>query len=383
MYAISNYGKMINDHVRMDAYLSALRTSVTPDCVVVDIGTGPGIFALLACHFGARKVYAIEKSNSIALARQLAAANGFADRIEFIQGNSISVNLPERADIVISDLRGILPLAGKNIPIVIDARKRFLKRQGTLIPSADKLWVVLAEAPEALQPQQEPWMGNDVDLDLRAGARFVANEVGRRRIQWEQTLCEPICWASLDYSTIECASVTGRLEVEPLRSGTAHGLSMWFEACFLGSKGFSTAPWEAETVYSTAFLPLLEPVELEPGDRVVVDLGAHLVDDDYVWTWTTKVQSMSPFRLKAHFVQSSFLSMPLSLSQIKMRAPDYAPTISDDGQIDCRALELMNGQRTLQEIRDALASQFPNSENDLMERLRELSQKYDVEAHGS
>ena len=60
MYEIHDYGGMIYDSVRMDAYIRSLKSIITPESVVLDIGTGPGIFALIACQSGARKVYAIE-----------------------------------------------------------------------------------------------------------------------------------------------------------------------------------------------------------------------------------------------------------------------------------------------------------------------------------
>ena len=90
---------MIADHVRMAAYEQALRRTVRPDSVVVDIGTGTGIFSLLACQFGARKVYAIEPDSAIEVAREIAAANGYQDRITFIQDLSTAVTLPEGADV--------------------------------------------------------------------------------------------------------------------------------------------------------------------------------------------------------------------------------------------------------------------------------------------
>jgi protein arginine N-methyltransferase 1 len=110
MYSISAYGRMIADRVRMNAYVQALRQAVKPNSVVLDIGTGTGIFALLACQFGARHVYAIEADDAIEVARQIAAANGYTDRIEFIQDVSTKLSLPEKADVIISDLRGVLPL---------------------------------------------------------------------------------------------------------------------------------------------------------------------------------------------------------------------------------------------------------------------------------
>ena len=47
-YTVADYGAMIVDPVRMDRYVRALEQAVRPDAVVVDIGTGTGIFALLS-----------------------------------------------------------------------------------------------------------------------------------------------------------------------------------------------------------------------------------------------------------------------------------------------------------------------------------------------
>ncbi|HEX6283874.1 MAG TPA: 50S ribosomal protein L11 methyltransferase, partial [Pyrinomonadaceae bacterium] len=88
MYSLHFYGRMIADRVRTDAYAEALRRSVKPDSIVLDLGCGPGLFALLACKLGARRVYAVEPNNAINIAREAAAANGFADRIEFFQSLS-------------------------------------------------------------------------------------------------------------------------------------------------------------------------------------------------------------------------------------------------------------------------------------------------------
>ena len=124
MYSLHFYGQMLADAPRVDAYAAALRQAVTPDSVVLDLGCGPGVFAMLACQLGARRVYAIEPDNVINIAREAAAANGFADRIEFFQSLSTDVTLPEPATIIISDLRGVLPFYQGHIPAIIDARRR-------------------------------------------------------------------------------------------------------------------------------------------------------------------------------------------------------------------------------------------------------------------
>src|SRR5262245_35616238 len=106
MYSVPDDGQMIGDRVRTDAYADALRRAVCPGAVVLDIGTGPGLWAMLACKAGARRVYALESSPIIQLARENARVNGFAERIELIEALSTQVTLPEKADVIVSDLRG-------------------------------------------------------------------------------------------------------------------------------------------------------------------------------------------------------------------------------------------------------------------------------------
>src|ERR1051325_7384183 len=171
MYSVQFYGQMLADTSRMDAYTAALRRAVKPDSVVMDLGCGPGVFALLACKLGARRVYAVEPENVVGLAREAAAANGFADRIEFFEKLSTEITLPEPATIIVSDLRGVLPFFEQNISSIIDARKRLLAPGGVLIPRRDILWAAVVEAAEQYGELVSPWQ-NQFELDLSAGTRF-------------------------------------------------------------------------------------------------------------------------------------------------------------------------------------------------------------------
>ena len=102
MYNIVAYGSMIADRGRTNAYATALNAAVDAASVVLDIGAGPGIFTLLACKAGARKVYAVEPDGSIEVAREAVAANGFQDRVEFIQALSTEITLPEQVDVIVA-----------------------------------------------------------------------------------------------------------------------------------------------------------------------------------------------------------------------------------------------------------------------------------------
>src|SRR5260370_16331608 len=116
MYNLGGYGSMIADRVRVEAYAAALRKSVREGSVVVEIGTGPGIFAVLACQFGAGRVYAIEPGEIIQVAREVAAANGCADKIEFLEELSNLVILPVRPNPLLPYLPLFLPLFHPHFP---------------------------------------------------------------------------------------------------------------------------------------------------------------------------------------------------------------------------------------------------------------------------
>ena len=65
---------MLADLHRMDAYERALRKLVRPGDVVLDLGCGTGILAMLAARRGAR-VHAVESMPVVHLAQQLVAHN--------------------------------------------------------------------------------------------------------------------------------------------------------------------------------------------------------------------------------------------------------------------------------------------------------------------
>ncbi|MCB0153672.1 MAG: 50S ribosomal protein L11 methyltransferase [Anaerolineae bacterium] len=380
MYTIFDYGYMMVDELRTQAYVRALRQAVKPGAVVLDIGTGAGIFALLACQFGARQVYAIEPNDAIQLARELAAANGFSERITFIQDLSTQVTLPKQADVIISDLRGVLPLLQQHIPAIIDARRRFLAPGGILIPQRDQLWAAVVEAPDLFEPYLNPWVDNGYKLNLQAGRQLVTNSWGKGRSAPDGFLVEPHCWATLDYAMIESSNLRAEVTWPVRRSGTAHGLSLWFEATLAEGIGFSTAPDQPELIYGSAFFPWSAPVNLAEGDTVRVTLQANLVGDDYIWRWDSCILAQGQLgQVKANFKQSTFLGVPLSSAQLRKRAAGYVPALNESGQMTRLVLELMDQAMPLQQIADTLADQFPDcfpTRQAALSRVGDLSLKY-------
>jgi protein arginine N-methyltransferase 1 len=371
---------MITDGPRMAAYVQALRQAVKPGAVVLDIGAGTGIFALLAGQFGARRVYAIEPNDAIQVGRDLAAANGYADRIEFIQELSTRVILPERADVIISDLRGVLPLCEGHIPAIADARRRLLAPGGVLIPQRDTLWAAVVEAPQVYERYTSPWADRSYELNMAAAQDIVTNTWRKGRVTPADLLVEPQCWATLDYTTITDPDIRAEVTWTAKRTGTAHGISVWFDAILAEGIGFSNAPDQPELIYGSAFFPWSTPLALAEGDTVAVTWQANLVGDDYIWRWATCILNQGrPGQVKANFNQSTFLGVPLSPTQLRRRAASHVPALNEDGQIVQFALKLMADSTSLGDIAQQVLERFPTrftTWQEALSRAGELSLKY-------
>ena len=302
----------------MDAYAAALRRTVKPDSIVMDLGCGSGVFALLACKLGARKVYAVEPENVIAIAREAAAANGYADKIEFIEDHSTKIALPEPATIIVSDLRGVLPWFQQHIPSIIDARERLLARGGTLIPRRDMLWAAVVESADRYEELAGPWEKNSFELDLSAGTRRVTNTWRKTRIEPRELLAEPVRWTTIDYYEVNSPDLRAEISWRVARNGTAHGVAVWFDTDLVDGIGFSNHPNEPELIYGNGLFPFSKPVEVMEGERITLRLTAKIVEDDYVWCWDTDFFSREDeTRPKVSFKQSTFYGVPLSPDRLR------------------------------------------------------------------
>lgn len=376
-YSLISHGDMIADRVRMGAYEAALKNHIRPDSIVVDIGTGTGIMALLACRFGARKVYAIEPSNIIQIAREIADANGYSDRIVFLQDVSTRVEIAEAAHVIVSDIRGVLPLLQRNIPAIVDARKRFLRQDGVLLPQSDSIWVCPVESQEQYRHFSEPWDSVPNGFDMRPARETVTHSWKKTHFEKDAFVAEPKLWLTLDYATEERTQFASALSWTPVREGVIHGFAVWFDSVLSPGVSFTNAPGEPETIYGNAFFPLEKPVQVSNGDEIHLKLEASLVEEDYVWNWTTNILR-GPVSI-ASVRQSTFFSAPISLQSLAVRRADYAPIAVEDVAVDRSILMLFDGQTTLGEIADIICRQFPErftSAKDALNYVSRLSSNY-------
>lgn len=360
MYSINDFGWMIRDEIRMQAHTKALRAAVTPGWTVLDLGAGTGIFSLLACQYGAGKVYAIEPNDSLILAKTFARANGYSDRIEFFQKLSTEVCLDQKVDVIIADLRGVLPLNNGNVGSMIDARDRFLGSGGCIIPGKDTLFAAVYSSPEGYQTIENPWLSNPYGLDLTTGVPFVTDRWTSRARTDTKIVSDAQPWGVIDYRTVAKYDLGGSVNLTIQSAGTAHGIVVWFDAELAEGIGFSNNPESEPLVYGAAYFSWPKPVTLTKGDQITLKIETRKLGDGYLWRWKTRIfPSGSGHQTSESFNQSTFNSQLVSPQRLARSSEHFRPMLSQKGQIEAVIVKLMDGKHTHAEIAQKVFDQFP------------------------
>lgn len=381
-YSLADYGHMVEDPVRMSAYRESMRRHIRPGDVVIDIGTGPGIMAMMACQLGAARVYAIETNGSIETGRRAAARNGFADRIVFHRRMSTELELPERADVLISDLRGQSPLYGEHIPSIADARRRLLKPGAIQLPQRDRLFVGLSRDDTTYRSVRRPWLENDFNLDLSDGFKPVVNSWHGYSPRYTRSVGVGQCWAEVDYTSAESPNVKGRVSLQVPRGEVINGLELWFEAEVCPGIRYNTGPGQPEQVYGRGWLPLEREIAADQGDCLDVELSMHLVDGQYVVGWNTQLRREGIEGPLWACRQSTFHSVVLSPMQQKLMDPRYQPVPTSRSRALRWLLGEFEGTKSVGELAELLLAEHPGVVSDRAQALtfvRESAARYGVE----
>lgn len=344
---------LVSDAACQGRYREVLLRRVREGDRVLDLGTGTGIHAIFACQAGAGRVYAVEDGEVIEVAKEIARANGFADRIVFLKGLSTQVELPEKVDVIVTHLgfEGALRF-------LIDARERFLKAGGVVIPSLLELFCAPAELPAAYDEVVDFWERKHYGVDLSVLRKVAVNEAHEIDVAPSQLLAEPGRLARLDVRRGADAWMAGDAGFHASRRGLLHGVVAWYTLWLDDDTPLSTAPPLAlpSPLWGHSFFPIQRPVEVEPGDRIAVRMKAHaFTTAGTVWTWEVQAEGRGT---SVGFRHSSFEGLPLSRESLRRSGPDYAPPLSALGRAARLTLTLCDGTTPLREIEQKVFAEF-------------------------
>ncbi|MEN9643579.1 MAG: hypothetical protein RL238_248 [Actinomycetota bacterium] len=289
---LSEHEEMLSDSVRVQTYHRGIRRKVQPGDVVVDLGTGTGLLAFMASRAGAKKVYAVEHSEVIEIAREIAQHNGFTN-IEFVQANSREFTPPEKVDVVLHEQMGDELFNENMVQNLLDVRDRFLRPHGRILPAKFRLFVEPVTMHESMRVRRF-WnieLPDGIDLgpmrDSHAAGRI---DTGRHEQIWLRpgsvaaTFGTPAPILEIDLDTLASPdAIPEDFVVERTASADmiVDGTAIWFEAVFDDDIVLSTSPLAPLTSWGNRLYRLDR--EFAKGDQLRIDVRIDRLLDPDTW----------------------------------------------------------------------------------------------------
>jgi tetratricopeptide (TPR) repeat protein len=275
---------MINDVERNDAYDAALRRAVKPGDLVLEIGTGSGIVAMMAARAGAAKVVTCEVLPVLAdAARETVAQNGYADKVTVFGKKStqleIGRELPRKADIFVSELLNIGMLAPNMLQILTHARKHLVKPDGIVIPAAARIHAALLECPllAAINP-----VGPIAGFDMSNFDQFRSPAYAQIDLAADPHRLLSATFNALDFDfRIDMATMGSRqMAIPVIEDGVLHGVAFWFDLFLDESTIYQSNSSARSNHWKQAAEFFAKPVAVKAGDVFHLEVG---YDNTRIW----------------------------------------------------------------------------------------------------
>jgi predicted RNA methylase len=282
---IDYHRSMLGDEVRTSAYRAAIATVVKPGDVVVDIGTGSGILSFFACEAGASRVFSIEGGPMAGVAQLASRHLGFGNRVHVLRAHSTNVELPERANVLVTETMGSLGFDEGMLGFVLDARERFLVEGATIVPRR----VALAIAPVEVHAEYDKyiswWSKPHYGFDFAPLRVFASNSLLFIDLRPGVEVARAQEILSVDLASFTSPLVGGKIAFEAERDADVHGFAVWFDATLAADIRVDSRRTQ-DSSWKQAFMALEVPIRVQRGQSIEVDLET---DDGKSWTWRGKV----------------------------------------------------------------------------------------------
>lgn len=353
---IDEHRLYLADATRVSAFAAAIAQVVRPGDVVLDLASGTGILGLLACRAGASRVYAIDGGGMAEPARAIVGENGFDGRVQVINGFSAHVDLPERADVLVTDQIGHFGFDAGIVELVADARRRLLKPGARLVPSRIDLLVAPVEVPDVADAI-DFWSGRPAGFKMESLREMTANSGHPRTLDANHLLGTPDVGGSIDLGA-DASSIAVSAEIVVSRSGTLHGIGGWFSAALSPAITLSNAPLAANRIARRGVVfPIRRATAVAAGDRVSVRMC--ILPADLLVSWTVRVFRGDAAEPSERFDQSTLGGMLIEPERLRRTRPDYVPNLTVRGKARLSVLELCDGSRPLAAIEREVYDRHP------------------------
>ena len=353
MEAPLEHYEYLADRTKLARYEAALAACIRPGQVVVDLGCGTGVLGLMALGAGAGKVFFIDHGAVIEVARRTVADAGFSDRCAFFEASSYTVELPEPADVVVCDHVGYFGFDYGVLEVFADARQRFLKAGGLLLPSSLDLWLAPVHSGQSRRPVDR-WADGSIPASFGWMSAIAAHTKHSARLAADELLAEPAKLATFELGAEVSAFHSWNASFTVARDGSLDGLAGWFDACLYEDVRMTNSPLaSARLNRPQAFLPLEAPVAVRAGD--LVEATVMVRPEDSIIAWVIELPGSGQ-----RFELNTFNGMALDRAAIDRVQPNRLARINREGRARQVVLSYCDGKRTVCEVQRLVLEQHPD-----------------------
>jgi non-ribosomal peptide synthase protein (TIGR01720 family) len=321
------YHAMTHDERRNEAYRAAFRRAVK-DKVVVDVGTGQdAILARFCVEAGARKVYAIELlEKSYRKAKACLEQLGLQEKICLLHGDATQVQLPEPADVCVSEIVG--PIGGcEGAGVLINNAWRLLAADGRMIPERSLTRIAAVRLPDAL-------MENPHFSEISGPyVRRIFEQVGYpfdmrlcvRGLTYDDLISSVGVFEDLDFSGLARPEYEREERLTITQAGRIDGFLVWLNLDLDAGERIDIL--SHEHCWLPVFLPAFDAgIEVSRGDTIEVTITSTLcangVNPDYHLEGRLLRQGREPV---------TFAYMSYHQEPVYRHTPFYEKLFAEDG----------------------------------------------------
>ncbi|MCR9171472.1 MAG: tetratricopeptide repeat protein [bacterium] len=243
---------MLADTQRNVAYDQAITAATKPGMNVLDIGAGSGLLSMMAARAGATNITAVELVPELAeVAKMIISDNKFDEQITVYEKRStaltVGVEMPEKADMVVSEILDAGLLGESVIPSLRHAWSNLLKKDAICIPKAADVYATLIQCDDfhrTLHIKEVQGFNLSAFNRFKEERPYVVNHVEQVK---SRNLSESFPVLSVDFYNLPPLASPDNANEHPLEvtiteSGKVQGVMFWFTLHLDDSLQMSSGP---------------------------------------------------------------------------------------------------------------------------------------------